>query len=106
MRLREQQSLFARLLAELILWVYDQGWELTLGEGQRDDRRGHMRNSLHYERLAQDLNLFVDGEYIRDGEHPAWRAIGEEWESKHPLAAWGGRFGDANHVSLQRGGRK
>lgn len=64
-----------------------------------------MRKSLHYIRLAQDLNLFVDGKYISDGDHPAWKAIGEKWESLHPLARWGGRFQDANHVSLTHEGR-
>jgi hypothetical protein len=106
MTLREKQSLFARLLAQLILFVYQRpGWELTLGEGHNDARVGHMRGSLHYVRLAQDLNLFVNGEYVSKGGHPAWREIGEQWESMHELCRWGGRFKDDNHLSLEHEGK-
>ena len=119
MTLREKQSLFAHLNAELVLWIYAQGWEVTLADGSIDTprffRRGgrrfkgedahHMRVSLHYSRLAQDLNLFVGGEYIMDGSHPAWVAVGEHWEAMHELCAWGGRWQDANHFSLRHEGR-
>jgi hypothetical protein len=80
--LREKQSLFVCLLGRLIAHVYGRGWELTLGEGYRGDRQGHMRGSLHYD------------------TDPAWLEIGEEWERMHQLCRWGGRFGDANHFSL------
>ena len=105
MSLRKKQAKFARLVAQLITWIFAQGWEVTFGEGFDDDGKGHMRGSLHYLRLAQDLNLFVDGEYIADGDHPAWEAIGEKWESLDPECRWGGRFRDANHISLAHGGR-
>lgn len=106
MSLREKQATFARLLAILITWIFDHdGWEVTLGEGQVDARRGHMPGSLHYLRLAQDLNLFVDNLYIPDGNHPAWKAIGEHWETLDKDARWGGRFSDANHVSITEGGK-
>jgi hypothetical protein len=98
--LREKQSLFVCLLGRLIAHVYGRGWELTLGEGYRGDRQGHMRGSLHYDRLAQDLNLFINNRWISDGSDPAWLEIGEEWERMHQLCRWGGRFGDANHFSL------
>lgn len=103
--LREKQSLFVKLLAQLIDHVYGRGWELTLGEGYRSDQRGHMEGSLHYLKLAQDLNLFVDGNYVSDGNSMEWQEIGLYWESLHPLCRWGGRFKDANHVSLRHGGR-
>jgi len=119
--LRQKQSLFARLLAELVLWIYSQGWEVTQGEGAVDQvrkaqvnggtqtvhDRQHMLGSLHYLRLAQDLNLFVDGHYVPDGGHPAWKAIGERWKSLDPGCAWGGDFDtvDANHVSLRHAGK-
>lgn len=104
--LREKQSLFAELLAQLIIWIFAQGWEVTLGEGYDDDGKGHMPQSLHYARLACDLNLFVGGEYIT-GHHPAWDEIGAKWMSLHPLARWGGLFAsrDYNHVSLYHEGR-
>lgn len=104
--LLEKQQLFCKLLAKLITWVFDQGWALTLGEGYDDDGKGHMPQSLHYSRLAQDLNLFVEGKYVT-GHSPAWDAIGAKWLSLHPLCRWGGLFAskDYNHVSVFHGGR-
>jgi hypothetical protein len=103
--LRERQSLFAALVGVLITWISAQGWEITFGEAWDDDGEGHMPGSLHYERLALDFNLFVEGRWISDGGNPAWQRIGEKWESLHPLTRWGGRFGDSNHVSVTYGGR-
>lgn len=105
--LARRQRLFVQLLGQLIVWVYHHvGWELSLGEGFDSERDGgHMHRSLHYLKLAQDFNLFVGGEYIRDGSHPVYGAIGEYWESLHPLCRWGGRFADANHFSLEWEGR-
>lgn len=95
------------LLAKLIRFVEEHGWEFTLGEGFRSDGKGHMRGSLHYLKLAQDLNLFVSGKYIA-GEHDAWPVIGNYWKSLHPLCAWGGDFAsrDFNHFSLTHDGKK
>jgi hypothetical protein len=106
MTLRQKQSLFVRLVGELIDFATSRGWEFTFGDAARMDRQGHMPNSLHYSRLAIDLNLFVNGRYIRSGENPAYLELGEFWESLDPLCAWGGRFGDANHFSLHHGGRR
>ena len=99
MTLRERQSLFVRLLGLLINYAYTKGYELTLGDGFRDGRvtYGHPR-SLHRERLAVDLNLFKDGQYISDSE--GHEELGIFWESLHPDTRWGGRFEDGNHYSL------
>lgn len=105
MTLREKQSLFVRLIGLLIHYVYERGYELTFAEGYDDDGKGHMPGSLHYSRLALDLNLFVNDEWISDGSHPVWTEIGEFWESLHPLCRWGGRFEDANHFSITHWGR-
>ena len=105
--LLEKQQLFCKLLARLITWVFEHpGWALTLGEGYDDDGKGHMPQSLHYSRLAQDLNLFVNGKYI-SGHHPAWDEIGAFWLSLNGLCRWGGMFSsrDYNHVSIAHGGR-
>jgi hypothetical protein len=119
-RLAQKQALFARLMAQLTLWIFDQGWELTLSDGgvtlqrkvelQDGTRvkaidREHREGSLHYVRLAQDVNLFVDGEYITDGSHPAYQMIGRRWKGMDSLARWGGDFGDANHFSLAHDGK-
>jgi hypothetical protein len=104
--LRQKQSVFARLIAHLISHIYARGWEVTLADGHVEKKVGHMAGSLHYIRLAQDLNLFVDGKWIQDGAHPAWAELGEFWEKLNPLCAWGGRFQDANHFSLAHDGKK
>jgi len=100
MTLREKQSKFARMLADLIIFAYDNGYEITFGDVYAKD--GHMKNSLHYDRLAADLNLFKDGVYLkRTSDH---RILGEYWESIG--GSWGGRFSDGNHYSLEHEGRK
>jgi len=73
MTLREQQSKFAKMAAELILKAYELGYEVTLGDAFRDPRlhgdlgvkKGYgAANSFHKKRLAIDLNLFKDGKFL------------------------------------------
>lgn len=98
--LREKQSRFARMVASLIAEATRRGYEVTFGDAYRDTRvYGHPR-SLHGKRLAIDLNLFKDGEYLsKTSQH---RELGEWWESIG--GTWGGRFNDGNHYSLKHGG--
>lgn len=115
MKLREKQSLFAKLLPRLIDYAYSLGYELTLGEAWRSeeqakwyaDRKKGTMNSLHIIRLAIDLNLFKSGVFLDSSE--AHRQLGEYWKSLHPLCRWGGDFKpkpDGNHYSLEHEGRK
>lgn len=111
MTLGQKQRKFTRMIADLILFAYDQGYELTFGDAYRDPRvHGNVgqkqsyssANSLHKERLAVDFNLFKDGKFLtRTEDH---RVLGEYWESIG--GTWGGRFNDGNHYSLEHGGRK
>ena len=61
-----------------------------------------IRASLHCDRLAIDL-VFRDehGDVIACPS-----SLGDWWEKQHPLARWGGRFGDPPHFSFEFGGRK
>ena len=102
MTLRQKQSKFVEMLARLIDFAVGHGYELTLGESFDDDNIGHMKNSLHYIRLAQDFNLFINGVFQDTTE--AHRPLGEYWESIG--GSWGGRWGDGNHYSLGHEGRK
>lgn len=62
-----------------------------------------IRNSLHGDRLAIDLQLFnALGEYQTGAE--AYRPLGMYWQSLG--GTWGGDFGDPGHFSLAFGGRK
>lgn len=110
--LMERQKLFARLLGEFLCWLYEEGFEVTMGEGYVGDSidspiesTPHLRNGLHFKRLAQDLNIFHQGAWLKGGDEPQWARIGEKWESMHSLCRWGGRFQDANHFSLTDGFR-
>jgi hypothetical protein len=110
MTLSQKQRLFTKLLGQLIAWAYENGMELTFGEAWRTpeqaklnaDRGVGIRNSLHGERLAVDLNLFVGGVYIDSTE--GHRRLGMQWESMHPNCRWGGRFKDGNHYSFSPDG--
>lgn len=98
MTLGEKQRLFVRLVADLIKFAYDSGYELTFGDAWA--RSGHMENSNHYIRLAIDLNLFKDGLYLTTTE--AHESLGVYWKSLHPECRWGGDFKkkDGNHYSI------
>jgi hypothetical protein len=62
-----------------------------------------IRTSLHGERLAIDLNLFINGTYQQSTE--AYRPLGQQWEQLG--GTWGGRFAspDGNHFSIAHDGR-
>jgi len=98
--LREKQSRFAMMVGQLIAFAYAEGYEITIGDAWAHS--GHRDKSLHYIRLAIDLNLFKDGVYLREttDHHP----LGIFWESIG--GSWGGRFGDGNHYSLAHEGRR
>ena len=111
MTLGQKQRKFTRMIAQLIEYAYANGYELTFGDAYRDPRlHGDVgvkksyssANSLHKSRLAVDFNLFKNGQYLTTTE--AHRPLGEYWESIG--GAWGGRFNDGNHYSLEHGGRK
>ena len=95
MSLQAKQSEFIKALGYLILYAYSIGYELTGGDLWAT--RGHSENSYHYRRLAIDLNLFYESEYLTDTE--AHRPLGEYW--KQLGGTWGGDFSspDGNHYS-------
>jgi hypothetical protein len=113
--LGQKQRRFTKMIAELILWAYSQGYEITVGDAYRDPRLhgelgikkgyGHAKSG-HKQRLAMDLNLFkdIDGDgdldYLEKTEYH--RVLGEKWESMG--GSWGGRFQDGNHYSLEHDG--
>jgi len=111
MTLGQKQRAFTNMVAQLIFWAYDHGYELTFGDAYRDPRvfgpvgekKGYGRAmSNHKIRLAVDLNLFKDGVYMTETKDH--EPLGEYWESLG--GAWGGRFNDGNHYSVEYEGRR
>lgn len=102
---REQQCLFMKLLPRLLDKI-NETHQCTGGDlWSKAKYKAHKRNSVHYNRMAIDINLFTkEGAYLTDTE--SHRPFGEFWESLHPLCRWGGRFHDGNHYSLEWQGRK
>lgn len=109
--LRQKQSRFAGMVARLIDKAHEMGYEVTLGDAYRDPRLhgglgvkqgyGHSK-SCHKLRLAIDLNLFKNGEFLQTSD--AHKPLGEWWEAQG--GTWGGRFHDGNHYSLEHEGMK
>ncbi len=111
MTLGQKQRKFVRMIADLIVWAYDNSYELTFGDAYRDPRlHGQIgwkvgygsANSCHKIRLAVDFNLFKDGVFLETTEGHA--PLGEQWEKMG--GTWGGRFNDGNHYSLEHEGKK
>lgn len=116
MTLREKQSEFVRLVAQLIDHATSLGYELTFGEAWRtpeqaalNARRGTgIARSLHCDRIAIDLNLFRGGVFLSDSINH--RPLGEWWEKQSTpemKCRWGGNFSrpDGNHYSIEHEGR-
>lgn len=115
MTLRDKQSMFAVLIADLIQHATSLGYQVTFGEAWRPPETAALyakqgkgiAKSLHTSRLAVDFNLFKDGQYLTSTE--AHRPLGEYWELQSGddyTCCWGGRFKDGNHYSIAHGGRK
>ena len=106
MTLGQHQRKFTLMIAQLVIFAYSKGYELTFGDSYRDPRlhgeigesKGYGRaNSLHKLRLAVDFNLFKDGKFLQSTDDH--KELGEFWESIG--GSWGGRFNDGNHYSLK-----
>jgi hypothetical protein len=118
MTTRQKQSIFVKLVAQLITKAYEMGYELTFGEALRSPEQAALNaksgagitNSLHIQKLAIDLNLFKDGVFLSSSE--AHKPLGEYWESLSTpdyTCCWGGRFKprpDGNHYSIAHAGLK
>ncbi len=95
-KLSRRQRDFTFALNKLFTWMHRQGYEFTFGDAWA--KTGHIDGSYHYDRLAIDLNLFIDDKYQTTTE--AHLPIGVKWEKLG--GTWGGRFGrkkDGNHYS-------
>jgi hypothetical protein len=98
--LLEKQWRFARMVPILILAAHGMGYNVTIGEVERhaSATHGHPK-STHRVRLAIDLHLFLDDQYLTDGTghhelHNLWDSLG----GAKRIA------GDLNHYSLSHDG--
>lgn len=110
MTLLQTQFIFSTLVPRLIDEAHRLGFQVTGGEWLRSPEEAArlakkgvgLKNSLHKDKLAIDLNLFRDGVYQRTTE--AHRQLGTWWEAqsagKDYVTHWGGHFGDGNHYSI------
>jgi len=113
MTLSEKQRRFTECVGKLITWAYENGFELTFGDAYRSPEQAAanakagtgIANSVHTQRLAVDLNLFLDGVY--QTETAAYKPLGDYWVTLDPDARWGGNFTsrkDGNHFSFFHNG--
>lgn len=117
MRLSEAQREFSRHLVYLKTHILASGDEFTEGDSYRDPRvHGQYgekvaygrSDSDHKLRLADDINLYIDGVYQTTTE--AHRPYGEYWKALHPDNYWGGDLDsdgdgqgdDGNHYGRKR----
>lgn len=113
--LLQKQFKFSKMISELILWMYEQGYTVQKGDAWRstdklfvpggvagfeDDekysyqellfynKKTKVLNSTHNDRTAEDLLVWKDSNQLTKEQY---RPIGEKWESMG--GRWGGRFG-------------
>jgi hypothetical protein len=105
--LGDKRRLFTKCVAKLLNRMIADGYEPMIGK----DGLRHMKNSLHYDGLAIDIDLCKDGKYLAMTE--SHRVFGVFWEGLHPDCFWGGNGPkedglrhDGNHYSITMGGRK
>jgi len=124
MTLREKQSIFAKNICKLIIWTFDNGYEITLGEAYRTNdqqllyfygytldsdenslkliktgQKSKTMNSYHLSKCALDINLFIDGKYVSDKD--SFKPLAEYWKTLHPNNVSGYDWGwDFNHFQM------
>jgi len=112
MKLWEKQAIFAKNVAKLILYIFDENYYCTFGEATRSKEQAELNakkgigilDSQHRKRLAVDFNLFSpEGIYLTDSKD--YLKFGKYWKSLSLQNRWGGDFakGDGNHFEMKEG---
>ena len=112
MSLLPLQQTFSQHLALLIQQANTLGYGVTMGETWRSPETAQVNaaegkgiaNSLHTQRLAVDINLIRDGNFLTD---PApYKQLGDWWKALGPDHYWGGDFSkpDSDHYSISPDG--
>jgi hypothetical protein len=100
--------------AKLIQYAATQGYGVTFAEAWRTpqqaqwdaDHGSGISCSLHIQRLALDLNVFVNGVYQTDDTTKCYTVLGTYWKTLGPDHYWGGDFTrkDLDHFSISPDG--
>ena len=109
MDLSQKQQLFSLNVSKLIAYIYERGYACTLGEAYRTPEQAAIYakegkgivDSLHCQRLAIDLNLFKDGNYLTDKD--SYALFGSYWQMLCTSNKWGGAWVhlvDSNHFEM------
>ena len=113
MKLSQKQQIFSYRLAQLIIWGFKNGYNISVRQVQRPlamqllyffgfdiieennslklvtcKKRSKTLKSKHLQCLAADVVLYINGKYITDKN--LYRPLGEKWEELG--GTWGGRF--------------
>ena len=111
MGLSQSQIRFAELTGKLINYIYSiPGYGVTFGEAYRTPEQAAIyakegkgiKESLHTERLAIDLNFFIRGFYQSNTSE--YKPLGDYWKSLDPGCRWGRDFKsrpDGNHFEYR-----
>ena len=109
--LGDKRKLFTVCIVKILNKMIEDGMRPMIGR----DGLKHMKNSLHFDGLAMDIDLCDhNGVYLEKQEAVnAHAPYGRLWESLHPDCYWGGEGEkkdglkhDSNHYSVTMGGRK
>lgn len=117
MSLAAKQQVFAGNLAKLITYIQLSGYKCTVGEVWRTPEMAILYakkgmgivDSQHCKKLAVDINLSKDGEFLSNSS--AHKPFGDYWETLHPDNRWGGDWNgndvvdpgddDGNHYEMK-----
>jgi hypothetical protein len=121
MKLWRKQARFVDCLVQLIRKLSeDYNYRVVIGEVYRPPETAELyekmgkgiKDSVHCSKLAADLMLFYEGEYLTSTEE--YKTAGAIWKTLDPEARWGGDFKsadgipkpDGNHFSFEHLGHQ
>lgn len=112
MNLNTKQFKFSKYLAKLILFAIELGYDVVVAEVYRspEEQRRHYEkgrtktlNSKHMQKLAVDLIIFRNREYLTLSDD--YKQLGYYWKSLDTKNVWGGdweEFPDGNHFQYTK----
>jgi hypothetical protein len=99
MTLGQKQEEFSLIFGKLIVWSYEQGYKIRMGDVFA--KSGHKEGSNHYIKLAGDLLVYKPGATEQDMEahrrmHDCWDSLGGapriENDMNHYSVVWKGNW--------------